>query len=321
MRLAHTNSNHKFRASATAALLAGGLAFTLAACDSGGAADAETSPEVTVVDTVTDVEAETEPAATSGSEILEPAIGEPIEVEISTTKTIQADGSLKLLIDTNLPDGFAFDVSLNPSAGTGLGATVFDQGRNAATVQDGAATVGPFSADGAPLSLSDGDYIIALHQATPQSEAVYQRIGNAVRYDGAYFNDGSNLTGTLIDDGVLGHRVSYRNYFSVRGGEVADYGAEAASDTDEMLAAMAFRSIHPDSPLTDDDVVTTGRAICADLDAGVSLMSIALDAAVQFQGNQHATIEKFGTVMGVSIPAFCPNHLDELEQFNATFGG
>ena len=59
------------------------------------------------------------------------------------------------------------------------------------------------------------------------------------------------------------------------------------------------------------DAVEMGTAVCEVLDLGVTVDEFFLEAA-QLPGMTEETAGHLGVVVGAAVPAFCPEHLDQL---------
>ena len=62
---------------------------------------------------------------------------------------------------------------------------------------------------------------------------------------------------------------------------------------------------------TEEEAVEMGTAICRVLDLGVTVDELFLEAA-QLPSMTEETAGHLGAVVGAAVPAFCPEHLDQL---------
>ena len=74
----------------------------------------------------------------------------------------------------------------------------------------------------------------------------------------------------------------------------------------EMVYLSLFRSkVDPAHALSDDDAIGLGQAVCGLLDASISLDDLLIYMVLEFD---HMDPGDIGTVAGLAIGAFCPQH-------------
>jgi len=115
--------------------------------------------------------------------------GIPFDVSITYEATRGANGQVTVTAVSNLPDGAELMTSLRSDAGY--------QGQTKAFLDNGQATFGPYSDDGAGLLPGNYALSISMSKASLQSTSVRKHIGE----DGEFMT-GSLVQTSTIDDGV-----------------------------------------------------------------------------------------------------------------------
>ena len=86
---------------------------------------------------------------------------------------------------------------------------------------------------------------------------------------------------------------------------------ESLSPEDVFLTVV--RDAHPDetSEMPDEYLVSIGEAVCTELDSG----STFYDVALTFINEDEPWSTIGGTITGAAIPTFCPEYMDDMEEF------
>lgn len=86
---------------------------------------------------------------------------------------------------------------------------------------------------------------------------------------------------------------------------------ESLSPEDVFLTVV--RDAHPDetSEMPDDYLISVGEAVCTELDNG----STFYDVALTFINGDEPWPTIGGTITGAAIPTFCPEYMDDMEDF------
>lgn len=69
--------------------------------------------------------------------------------------------------------------------------------------------------------------------------------------------------------------------------------------------------------VSDDELIRTGKAVCDDLDSGMTLTELGLEWTAEVGVGSEESSD-IGWLFGAAIPAYCPEHKSDFEEFAST---